>query len=353
MNWIEIVVVILSFFAFSLVINGLFLKFSDNLGLRSAKISGTRWTSAQKPSFGGITFYILFLISVIAYSMIDPFASLGRNIEFLGLMLAVSIAFVAGLFDDAFNTRPLIKLALQILAAAVLVFSGTYIQISGNQIADVALTFVWVIGIMNSINLLDNMDAISSSVVVFILSCFLVIMQLNGIEDGPYLFISFGLIAAIGGFLFFNWHPSKLFMGDTGSMFLGSVVAFLGIKYGWNLKMNAAEPDVWQRLIVVFVIFILPITDTTTVFIKRILAGRSPFVGGKDHTSHHLSYLGLNEKSVAVIYCVIGLITVLATVKLLPLFGHWNGFITLGYVTLISVVFLGLFYIANLNRDKE
>jgi len=353
MAWNDILLVVVLFFGFSLIINGLFLKFSSTLGLRTAKESGVRWSATQKPSFGGITFYILFLISVIAYSMLDPESAIARNVEFLGLMLAVSIGFIAGLFDDAFNTKPLIKLGLQILTAVVIIFSGSAISITGNLYADMVLTAVWVIGVMNAINLLDNMDAIASVVVIFILACFLVVMQLNGLSDGPYLFISIGLIAAVGGFLFFNWNPSKLFMGDTGSMFLGTTVAFLGIKYGWNLQIEQTEVADWQKILTVLVIFVVPLTDTTTVFIKRILAGRSPFVGGKDHTTHHLSYLGLNERAVALIYCIIGLVSLLAIVKLVSLFSHWNGFLTLAYVSYVVIVSGGLFYIACLNRDKE
>jgi len=353
MAWQEIILVVILFFGFSLVINGLFLKFSDNLGLRTAKTSGVRWTANQKPSFGGITFFILFLISVISYSMLDSGAILVRNIEFLGLMLAVSIGFIAGLFDDAFNTKPLIKLGLQILTAAVMIFSDSYICITGYYSTDIILTLIWVIGIMNAINLLDNMDAIASTVVIFILSCFLVIMQLNGLDDGPYLYVSIGLIAAIGGFLFFNWYPSKLFMGDTGSLFLGTAVSFLGIKYGWNMQIDNMQIPEWQRLLTVLVIFIIPITDTATVFFKRVVSGHSPFVGGRDHTTHHLSYLGLSERAVALVYCLIGLISVLAIVKLVPLFSHWNGFFTLACVSFVAIVFGGLFYIAHINRDKE
>lgn len=353
MDWIDIVFSVLLFFGFSLITNGLFLKFSDNLGLRTAKTNGVRWTATQKPSFGGITFYILFLISVIAYSMLESGSFMFRNTEFLGFMLAVSIGFVAGLFDDAFDTKPLIKLGLQIATAIVLILSGTWIQITGIFGMDIVITVIWVIGMMNAINLLDNMDAIASVVTVGILAAFLVIMQLNGLQDGPYLFVTLGLMAAIGGFLFFNWHPSKLFMGDTGSMFLGSTVAFLGIRYGWNLQIENVAIGQWEHLLVVLVIFIVPLTDTTTVFFKRIMSGKSPFVGGKDHTTHHLSYLGLSERWVAMVYCGIGLFIILAVVKMLPLLNQWNGFLTLGYGSFIIFVFGGLFYIAHLNRDRE
>lgn len=356
MSWISILIFFLLALGFSIATNGLFLKFSSNLGLRNAKIEGIRWSTDQKPSFGGITFYIVFLLSVISFFILDPEgAILFRNAEFLGFMLAVSIGFLTGLFDDAFNTRPLLKLFSQILAAIVLIFSGTYIQISGLYWLDITITVLWVIGIMNSINLLDNMDAIASVVVIGILGAILIVIQLNGAQDGSYAFVIIGLIAAISGFLFFNWNPSKLFMGDTGSMFLGIIVAFLGIKYAWNIEIidNPNVIPLSNKIILVVSIFILPLTDTTTVFVKRIMSGRSPLQGGKDHTSHHLSYLGIKESYVALIFVLLALVSVFAVLKIVSLINNWNIFLSIGFFSLIILIFGSLFIIAHLNRSES
>lgn len=356
MTWISVLIFFLLALVFSAVTNGLFLKFSFNMGRRDTRMDEIRWSKDDKPSFGGITFYIVFLLSIISFLILDPEgAVLFKNIEFLGFLLALSIGFLTGLFDDAFNTKPLLKLGSQILAGVILVISGTYIQISGIYWFDIAITMIWVIGIMNSINLLDNMDAISTVVTIGVLSSFLVIIQLNGAQDGSYAFVIIGLIAALGGFLFYNWHPSKLFMGDTGSMFLGIAVAFLGIKYAWNIQIvdNPLEVPTINKLMLVLVIFILPITDTTTVFFKRIMVGRSPMQGGKDHTTHHLFYLGLKERYVALIYVMISLISIFIVLKMIELIFDWNMFMTLGFGSYFILIFGALFFIAHLNRSED
>ncbi len=357
MNWTSVLIFFLLALGFSAITNGLFLKFSSNLGRRHpAKADQIRWAKDEKPSFGGITFFIVFLLSIISFLILDPEgAVLFQNTEFLGFMLAASIGFLTGLFDDAFNTRPYLKLGSQILAAVVLVLSGTYIGITGIYWLDIAITLVWVIGIMNSINLLDNMDAISSVVTIGILGSFLVVIQLNGAQDGSYGFIIIGLIAALGGFLFYNWNPSKLFMGDTGSMFLGIIIAFLGIKYAWNVEIVDRSVDIplINRFLLVFIVFVLPITDTATVFFKRITSGRSPLQGGKDHTTHHLFYLGLSERYVALIYVMISLISIFIVVKMLQLYFAWNSFMTLGFGSFFIIVFGALFFIAHLNRSDD
>lgn len=353
MYWLKLFTLFISSFGFSFTINALFIKFSQNLGIRENGNNEIRWTSTQKPTFGGITIYILFLISVAAFSIMERSDFITCNLELLGFLLATSIGFIAGLFDDAFNTKPFIKFALQLLCATIIVISNSYIKISDSNIINILLTYVWVVGIMNAINLIDNMDAIASVVVIFILLCFITIMYLNGNEDGVYVFITVGLIAAILGFLVFNWRPSKLFMGDTGSMFLGSAIAFLGIKYGWNMDIAGESPDAWIRVLSIAIIFIIPLTDTTTVFFKRISSGRSPFIGGKDHTTHHLYYLNIKEQHVALIFAFIGLISVISIFKLVYLYNNWNVFITLGCFSFVIIVFCALFYIANINKDKE
>ena len=353
MYWLKIVILFISSFCFSLIINALFIKFSQNLGIREKGNNEIRWSSSQKPAFGGITFYILFLISVAVFSIMEASDFITCNLELLGFLLAASIGFVAGLFDDAFNTKPFIKFALQLLCATILIISNSYIKISDSNIINILLTYIWVVGIMNAVNLIDNMNAIASIVVIFILLCFIAIMLLNGNDDGVYVFITVGLIAAILGFLVFNWHPSKLFMGDTGSMFLGATIAFLGIKYGWNMDIAGQSPDAWIRILSIAIIFITPLTDTTTVFFKRISSGRSPFIGRKDHTTHHLYYLNIKERHIALIFAFIGLISVISTFKLVQLYNNWNVFITLGCLSFVIIVFCSLFYIANINKDKE
>lgn len=340
-------------FVFSALINALFLRFSFNLGQRNVKKNEIRWSPTEKPAFGGISFYFVFLISVIFLLVVFPDPALFRNLSFAGFLLAVSLGFLMGLFDDAYNTKPMIKLSSQILAAAIIIFSGTYIELTGNLVVDYAITLFWVIGIMNAINLLDNMDAISTTVVLGILLNILVVIVMTDLIFIPYMFIIIAMIGGLLGFLIFNWHPSKLYMGDTGSMLLGVMVAFLGIKFLWNFPaINSTACNGWLRLLLPVTVFILPLTDTTTVFFKRIAKGTSPFIGGKDHTTHHLSYLGLSDRNIAYLFAFIVLISAYIVSKLVLNFSSMPGFVVAGSICFIFLVFSFLFTIAQFNKKK-
>lgn len=347
-----LIIFVLSF-VFSAIINALFLKFSFSLGQRNVRKNEVRWSPTEKPAFGGIAFYFVFLISVIFISLVFFDPALFRNLPFLGFLLAVSIGFLTGLFDDAYNTKPLIKLSCQILTSLVIIFSGTYIHLSGIDYLDYFITLIWIIGIMNAINLLDNMDAISSIVVFGILFNILVVILMTGTYASPYTFIIVAMMGGLIGFLLFNWHPSKLYMGDTGSMLLGVLVAFLGIKFLWNfpLVVNVDCPVALQWLLPLTV-FILPITDTSTVFFKRLSHRKSPFIGGKDHTTHHLSYLGLKEKQIALLFAFIALVAAYIVSRIIIGCSSLHNLVLIGTISFIFLIFTFLFTISHFNQKK-
>jgi UDP-GlcNAc:undecaprenyl-phosphate/decaprenyl-phosphate GlcNAc-1-phosphate transferase len=126
----------------------------------------------------------------------------------------------------------------------------------------------------------------------------------------PESFICLSLLGGLSGFLIFNWHPSKMFMGDTGSQFLGIFLAIMGIEFCWNVPVMNQDgaPGYFplKNIILVVLVFILPLTDTATVFFNRLAKGKSPFIGGKDHTTHHLFFKGITEKRIAVLFVGIG-----------------------------------------------
>jgi len=347
------ITVYLSFFVcslvFSLLINGLFLKFSKTLGIRNDKETVIRWSAESKPAFGGISFYIIFLLSVTAYSFFFEKSQYFQNQQFLGILFAVTLGFLMGLFDDAYNTKPLLKLFAQITCGIILIATGTVINFFESQILNYILTLFWVVGIMNSLNMLDNMDAIASSITLTILSTIVSVIFMVHTISNPNIFILIGVVAGIIGFLYFNWHPSKMYMGDTGSQFLGVFVAAVGITYLWNGKDYFGEEIQTKQILTTTLVFLLPLVDTTTVFIKRIRKKCSPFIGGKDHTTHHLSYLGYSDRKVALIFFSIAIFSsILAIVVLLiPNWSHWY---TLPFALYIIIVFAVLFYIANLNK---
>ena len=172
------------------------------------------------------------------------------------------------------------------------------------------------------------------------------------------------------GFLYFNWHPSKIYMGDTGSQFLGLFLGVIGIVYFWNLPESLMEHSIAvanehsvllaisKKTTVAVLVFIIPIVDTTTVFINRISKGTSPFVGGKDHTTHHLFYLGLSDKKVAFLFISISLMSLLLVYLIIRHINNWD----YGYLALFSayilLVFSLLFYTTKVSspeskKDKE
>lgn len=286
--------------AFSVLINGLFLKFSRTMGTKNNPgETQIRWGSTSKPAFGGISFYIVFLLAFAVYAIV--FSQNEIPIEFFGILAASSIGFLVGLADDAYNTKPILKFGGQFSCAIVLIITGNSITLFEVEWINYALTFFWVVGMMNSINMLDNMDGITTSVSIGVIST--VIFSLIICNETGHLFfwVLIGLLSALLGFLYYNWNPSRMYMGDTGSQFLGVLLAAVGIYFFWN-GHEVANATILSKSLTAVLAFLPSIVDTTTVTINRISRGQSPFVGGRDHTTHHLSYLGLKDRHIAIFF---------------------------------------------------
>ena len=335
---------------FSLMINGLFIKFSRNLGMRNIDENAVRWNSKSKPALGGISFFINFLISSSIFLMFSNPRNIFENIQFLGILLSCSIGFLIGLADDAYNTKPILKFMAQLACGLVLVFSGTYIELFDSPYLNYLLTIVWVVGIMNSINMLDNMDAITTIISISIILCAIIVLSFTGAYQTIQFYLLLGVLGALLGFLFFNWNPSKMYMGDTGSQFLGVLLSGISITCFWNAPFDQISPDPFKKILLTLIIFLIPIVDTTTVVINRLLAGRSPFVGGKDHTTHHLSYAGFSDRQVAVIMGAISFLSCLVTIFFMnvKVWKTFHLFFFSGYVLL----FFGLLYSSTRMKHK-
>lgn len=331
----------------SILINGLFLKFSKNLGMRNIDETSIRWATKSKPALGGLSFFFIFLLSLLIIVSISGNNNILTQQNSLGLIGAVFIGFMLGLSDDAYNTKPLLKLSAQILCGLVLVWSNNYIHLFNNFEADAILTVFWVVAIMNSINMLDNMDGITSITSIFI--CIMMIML------GMYartllpsdLFVMLACIASVVGFLFYNVFPSKLYMGDTGSQFLGVFLSALSIKYVWNIP-HTHMPH-YTSLLLVILVFLLPIIDTTAVTINRLLKGSSPFVGGRDHTTHHLFFSGFSERKVFLIFTGISL---LSCILVGYVFFNPSTLVLIGALGYCIIVFLALYLPTRKNIQK-
>ena len=352
----------ISIILFCILINTILLKFATTLGIRDNEKPIIRWSAVSKPSLGGISFYIAFLISTGCYGIFFDSQSLFNDGQVIGVIGAISLAFLMGLADDAYNTKPRLKFLVQVFCGIILIISSKYsiqneslvIQLFDNDYLNYVLTTFWVVAMMNSINMLDNMDGITSQTSFFILVTALIFMGFNnGFEQYDFM-LSLGIIGSLIGFLFYNFHPSKMFMGDSGSQFLGLLIAIIGIKYFWNIqdfKTGATIPT--KQIITVLIVFTLPIADTTSVVINRIARKSSPFVGGKDHTTHHLSYLGFNDTQISFIFAGISFLSCIIAISIYRFVHHWTWINTTLYLIYFLAIFLSLYFTTQQHKDKR
>jgi UDP-GlcNAc:undecaprenyl-phosphate GlcNAc-1-phosphate transferase len=206
---------------------------------------------------------------------------------------------------------------------------------------------------MNSINMLDNMDGITTIVSIFILLIALFYLAIHDNYNNFDFFAILGVLASLTAFLFHNWNPSRMFMGDTGSQFIGVFLAIISIKYMWNATSYIGESNQYQQIAIVIMAFILPIIDTTCVVINRISRKQSPFVGGKDHTTHHLSYLGLNDSRVGFVYLGISALSLIICFAVFRFIENWNWVHTSIFGFYFLFLFGIMFYITQQNKDKR
>lgn len=302
----------------AIVSNVLLLRFSKSLGIRNKNDVFIRWSSESKPSLGGVSFFVVFIFAAIAYSIIFDEVNIFQNKKYVGLLASGCLAFLMGLADDAYNTKPKVKLGVQILCGVIFILTDSQIQLFENAYLNGGLTIVWVIGVMNSLNMLDNMDGITGTTVFFILmSCLATNWIVLGFNTNIWTLLIVAVMGAVVGFLTMNVHPSKLFMGDAGSQFIGLFVAYCGVEL-WNSSANLGHYP-WLGACVAIVAFTPAGVDTLTVVINRLKRGQSPMVGGKDHTTHHLVYAGLTDRKVWYVFLLIGFFACLLSIAMVNL----------------------------------
>jgi UDP-GlcNAc:undecaprenyl-phosphate/decaprenyl-phosphate GlcNAc-1-phosphate transferase len=341
-------------FVFSLMVNALFLRFFKTLGIRN-HTDGTiiRWGATSKPAVGGITFYIMFLLSVASYSILFEPSQQIYQMGFVGLLLACAAGFIIGLADDAYDTRPLLKFGIQFLSGLILIASGIYIKIFPYQPLNFAFTLFWVVGIMNSVNMLDNMDGITSIVTIGIIANTIYRIFSHSDFNNMHLLVLIGVLSSVIAFLRFNWHPSKMYMGDTGSQFLGVFLAAMGIIYFWNDPYASLTPATGKLFCITLMTFILPILDTTIVVVNRLSKGQSPFVGGKDHTTHSLAYLGLSDRQVALVFLALAACSLSLNIMISEILTEWNHLYTALFAGYFLMLLTFFFYTTRNKKAKS
>jgi UDP-GlcNAc:undecaprenyl-phosphate GlcNAc-1-phosphate transferase len=259
-----------------------------------------RWHERTTPVLGGIG---IFAGILTGFWVAVAVGAAPASRELVAILGGCGILFVAGLLDDLFSLGPIGKLAAQIAAACLVIFNGLTISglISNDLLAGV-VALVWLVGMTNAFNLLDNMDGLAATL-AGIAAVFFAIDALEVHKSHGVLALSLALALACLGFLPFNLRhgkPAAVFMGDSGSQVLGFLLAALGLTASWKVAGTTVA-----TLLLPILVLAVPILDTTLVTVVRLLDGRPVYQGGRDHASHRLVYHGLSEKRAVVLLAVI------------------------------------------------
>ena len=275
-------------FSIVVLVTPLIIMIAKRTGMISQPQSN-RWHSRPTALLGGIGIFIGVVSSIIWIGLLDSIYS--------GLVFGAVLIFISGLYDDVKGLRPYVKLIIHIIAGVLVMTSGVFL---GNGLLPgyiaIPITLLWVVGITNAMNLLDNMDGLCSGI-SGIIGLFLgIIFLLN--DQSVLSLLSFTVSGAAFGFLVYNFSSAKIFMGDSGSLFLGFLLSTIALMGTYETKSH-----VMLSLGIPLLVMSLPIFDTTLVTISRKYFNRPISQGGRDHSSHRLIALGYSErKSLLVMY---------------------------------------------------
>ncbi|HVC68644.1 MAG TPA: MraY family glycosyltransferase [Acidimicrobiales bacterium] len=247
------------------------------------------------PYLGGVAIVVAFSLVILVAGLLR---SNGADTTALMVTLSLGVGLaLLGLVDDLRGLPVWVRIALEIGAGIVVYATGTRAHLAGAGLGlDAVVTVAWVVGITNAFNLLDNMDGLSAGVAAIASFWFFVV----GVVNGQYFvaILSLALVGCAAGFLRHNRFPARIYMGDAGSLYLGFVLSVLA------LRLRSYE-SLRVTFLVPIVVLAVPIFDTALVVIARLIQRRSPFQGGRDHSSHRLVFLGLPvPAAVALIYAV-------------------------------------------------
>lgn len=314
-----------------------------------AQPKSDRWHTTPTALHGGVGIFLSFLVGSVLYlvavagGLVDD-AALGELPpgEFLRrfyvLLGASAVVFAVGLIDDIFPMKPGVKLLGELAAVSLAIFFGIGHDLTPYPWFDILLSYLWFVGIINAVNLLDNMDGVSSGIVVI---GALGVALLGWIGYTSYLPVSFYLAlllaAASFGFWLNNKPPARIFMGDSGSLVLGFVFASITIPSAFNAYyVPEIENYIWDKvlqLLVAVTLAAIPILDTTLVTITRLMRGQSPSIGGKDHSTHRLAHSGLTQwQTLTILY---GLSSICVLIALFMVKFPSMGFLVFGGVLVI------------------
>ncbi len=283
------------------------------------------------PRMGGIAIYIGFVIPMLA---IMEFSTSQK-----GIILGAGIALVIGAVDDIWHVSAHIKLIFLFLLTLLMwkfgvVTNMPFFSEDCRGFLNLAVTMLWLTGVCSAINAVDHMDGLAGGLAAIASFAYLAV----SIQTGQWFWglISISLMGSLLGFLVFNWHPAKIFMGDSGSFFLGFSLGSIGIMGGWS-------ENPLKSAIIPFAVLSIPIMDLVYVIVNRRLTGitkslkESIVYCGKDHIGHRFCNLGFSQvKSVGIIYLMS--ITVSFSAIVIRYTGYFESFLLLFQILMIYII---------------
>ncbi len=303
------------------------------------------------PRMGGLGIFGGVMVALLFFNFYDhaSFIALFFNREYLYIFAGSIVMMAMGIIDDKIGLNAKIKFIIQFSVAILIAASGLRVEAITNPFGEpfhlgffaYPITVFWIVGVTNAINLSDGLDGLASGICLIVAVCMFAISM--NIGNPAMVIMSAALTGALLGFLKYNFNPAQIFMGDTGSLFLGFILATLSIK-------GALISSTTVSILIPFIALGLPIFDTLFAFLRRIITGKNPFSADKEHIHHRLLASGLNQKqTVTVLYiiCIVfGAIALALTAaqneiaaSLLLIFGLivYTGIRRLGYVETILI----------------
>lgn len=290
------------------------------------------------PRLGGLAIFAGFM------SALTIFGRMGDGIKHL--LAGCLLLFFIGIKDDIISVSVFKKFFIQVLATGIIMFmadiritsfQGSFGIYELNIGTSYAFTFLVIVGITNAINLIDGMDGLAGSILLLVASIFGIYFFKM---DSPYAFVAFSFAGGILGFLRYNIYKASIFMGDTGSLVGGFIVAVLAIKF-IELRADSSSPALAVAILAI------PIFDTLKVFAIRIFKGRSPFSPDKNHIHHQLLAIGLSQPLVLLSIITLNIAIVIFVIYFKDL-GTNNLLMLTASIALVSGLFL-----AFLQRRKR
>ncbi len=258
--------------------------------------------SGHTPKLGGLSILVAVWIGVV---VLGEIALDSRMVQ--GVLLGASLLAVLGMFDDIFVLNCYVKLAVQTLAATLAIAFGFSIESlilpSGSVVVlgaySLPVTLFWIVAVTNAVNLIDGLDGLASGFSLLVLALVAGVGLLNG--DNLIASFAFVLLAANVGFLIYNLPPARIFMGDTGSLFLGFSLACLSIK-------GASLPGMGVHWGLLTLPFAVPLTDTLLAVARRLTYGQHPFQADRQHIHHRLLEIGVNQLVASIVMFMVTLL---------------------------------------------